>query len=85
MDDIEGVFFPVKTEGLDWKAVREKFNANTQYAYLDQAQAKEEGYQRNEQEWQFADGTARILQDERLFKMVLEAIQQFTPNHFKPV
>ena len=85
MDDIEGIFVPVETEPVDWQVLRTYFLNNQQYAFEDREKAKEAGCEQNREKWQFADGAARILKDERLFKMVLAAIDALADDDFKPV
>jgi len=67
MDDIDGVFVPVESEAVDWNVLRRNFVQNEQYACTDREKAKKAGCERNREKWQFADGAARILQDEKLF------------------
>jgi hypothetical protein len=85
MDDIDGVFRPVKTKLVDWQSLRTNFLNNKQYACESREKAQEAGCNQNRMKWQFADGAARILKDEGLFKMVLVSIDALTDNDFKPV
>ncbi|OHB63689.1 MAG: hypothetical protein A2Y77_17965 [Planctomycetes bacterium RBG_13_62_9] len=82
MDDIEGVFHPVKTQDVDWQQLRRRFRENKQYACEDRERAKKVGCARNKKEWQFADGAARILKDKRLFDLVSAAILGLSDRDF---
>jgi len=85
MDDIEGIFVPVDTETWNWEQLRRKFLSHPQYAYLDRTQAAAAGCEKNKRNWQFADGAARILDNETLFKQVAKAIKQLPDDVFNPI
>jgi hypothetical protein len=85
MDDIDGVFVPVETEELDWDRVRSVFQAHEQYAYQDRTRAKQAGYEDNRKRWQFADGAARILLNDRLFQCVAQGINNLSEDDFTEI
>jgi len=85
MDDIDGFFVPVDTENLDWNKARSEFKGNEQYAYRDRTKAKHNGCEYNRENWQFADGAARILLNDTLFQSVAQAINSLEENDFMEI
>jgi len=82
MDDIKGIFFPVKTERRQWQTIRKYFLRHDQYACKDREEAEKAGCLQNKSRWQFADGIARILENDNFFDMVYDAINELRPDDF---
>ncbi len=83
MDNDHTEFFPVSTQSWTWEDVREHFRNHAQYAYKDRAIANNAGFESNKNGWQFADGVARVLENDRLFEMVQLGIADLPDSAFE--
>ena len=85
MDNVGKDFFSVATEKWKWEELRNKFFTNKQYAYRNRTKAEKMGCNENKKQWQFADGIARVLENDALYKKVLESISTLPNASFEPV
>ena len=82
MDDIRGRFERVETAWEELEYLGVQFRQHEQYALHSREKAEEQGYQRNKEAWQFADGVGRLLTDERMLENVGETIRGLPSGAF---
>jgi len=83
MDDIEGRFVKVETECHALDYLREQYLSHKDIPFSN-ADTLEEQYDENKRNWKFADGASRVFDNDDLFHMVQEAIQQLQSSDFAP-